>query len=276
MTSADVPACMALKERAGWNQTARDWLIFIELRPEGCFVATLKGDVIATATTVDYEGEFSWIGMMLVSPDHRRKGIGAQLMKACITSLADCRTIKLDATPTGKYLYETLGFETEYTLTRMACDAASALREEPDSDIRALQPTDLDELVAFDAAFFGANRGPVLRKWFDNAPQFAYVLHEKGRLAGFSMGRMGSHRSSVGPVVAENREQAERLVRRALRTVSGKPTVIDVFEHTPEFVRALEGIGFSAQRGFTRMYLGPNQAPGIPERQWAIAGPAVG
>ena len=276
MTPADVPACMALKERAGWNQTPRDWLTFIALRPNGCFVATLEDEIIGTATTVDFEKAFSWIGMMLVSPDHRRKGIGAQLMQACIDSLADCRTIKLDATPTGKLLYTTLGFEEEYTLTRMACDAVPARKYRPDNGVRALRPADLDEVITFDAAFFGANRGPVLRKWFDNAPQFAYVLREQSRLAGFSMGRAGSHRSSLGPVVTETREQAERLIRRALGCVSGKPTVIDIFEHTPAFVTSLEALGFSAQRGFTRMYLGPNQAPGIPECQWAIAGPAVG
>ena len=276
MTPDDVPACMALKERAGWNQTTRDWLTFVELRPEGAFVATVDQEVVGTATTVDYGGQFSWIGMMLVSPDHRRKGIRSRLMRACIDSLSNCRTVKLDATPTGRRLYDTLGFQPEYTLTRMACNAVPKAEGEADVDVRPMAESDLDQVTAFDTPFFGAERGPVLRRWFHNAPESAFILREQGRVAAFSMARLGSHRACIGPVVGKTQEQAEHLILRALRDRAGEPVVIDVFEHTTTFLDALEELGFSAQRGFTRMFLGPNQAPGLPAHQWAIAGPAVG
>ena len=52
MTSADIPAGMRLKERAGWNQTAADWRRFLERSPEGCFVAEVGAQVCGTVTTI--------------------------------------------------------------------------------------------------------------------------------------------------------------------------------------------------------------------------------
>ena len=114
MGESDLDACMALKERIGWNQTRRDWEAFLALRPLGCFVAVADGAVVGTVTTTNYHDDFAWIGMVLVSPEHRRQGIGTMLLQTALGSLASCKTVRLDATPHGKQVYVRLGFHDEW------------------------------------------------------------------------------------------------------------------------------------------------------------------
>jgi GNAT superfamily N-acetyltransferase len=120
MTSADIPAGMRLKEFAGWNQTQEDWERFLEAEPEGCFVAEWNGQVAGTVATIIYEQRFAWIGMVLVDPALRGKGIGTALLLKAIDYL-DAKKVpcmKLDATPQGKPIYTRLGFRIEYDIER--------------------------------------------------------------------------------------------------------------------------------------------------------------
>src|SRR5262245_51242984 len=81
MTQTDLTDPDELLRLAGWNQTPEDWCHMLELQPEGCFVAEAQSKtVLGTVTTITYGGTIAWIGMMLVHPDHRRKGIGRALM----------------------------------------------------------------------------------------------------------------------------------------------------------------------------------------------------
>lgn len=120
MTRADIPGGMRLKDLAGWNQTSADWARFLEAGEEGCFAVELDGAVRGTAATIDYQGRFAWVGMVLVDPEYRGRGIGTKLLERCVEYLDAIRIpcIKLDATPLGKPIYEKLGFVTEYEIER--------------------------------------------------------------------------------------------------------------------------------------------------------------
>ena len=116
----DLPFADSLRALAGWNQTLGDWERFLVTEPTGCFLAEWNGTPAGTATTMVYGPELAWIGMVLVHPDFRRRGIGQGLLRHCINSLRErgVRCIKLDATPLGRTVYEGLGFRDEWTLKR--------------------------------------------------------------------------------------------------------------------------------------------------------------
>src|SRR5690349_15415273 len=120
MTKQDVPHGLRLNTVSGWNQTAADWLRFLESSPRGCFVMEHKGKVVGTATTMTYASRFAWIGMVLVDPEYRKQGIGTALLKKTIEYLDDSNIpiMKLDATPQGKPIYTRLGFVEEYEIER--------------------------------------------------------------------------------------------------------------------------------------------------------------
>ncbi|MDF2959371.1 MAG: putative acetyltransferase, partial [Paenibacillus sp.] len=120
LTEDDIPFAMELKNIAGWNQVEADWQGYLELEPEGCFLAEVNGRKAGTATAIRYGTKAGWIGMVLVHPDLRRYGIGKALLNRTIDYLkglgVEC--IKLDATPMGKTVYVPLGFTDEYELER--------------------------------------------------------------------------------------------------------------------------------------------------------------
>ncbi len=120
MTREDLSFADAVRSAAGWNQTLEDWRRFLDLEPGGCFVAECQGVPAGTATTLIHGPNLAWIGMVLVQPEFRRQGIGRALLLRCIDHLREhgIRCIKLDATPLGRPVYERLGFQAEWSLSR--------------------------------------------------------------------------------------------------------------------------------------------------------------
>ena len=99
MRADDVPAGLRLCRLAHWNQVAADWQCFLASSPGGCRVALDDvGRVIGTVATMPYGAEFSWIGMVLVDPQHRRGGIGTRLLHEALDA-AGRRGRPLASTP---------------------------------------------------------------------------------------------------------------------------------------------------------------------------------
>jgi len=118
---SDLTFAQQLCRAAGWNQTEADWLRLLQLGPEGCFLISADGQPAGTATTTVYSEQLAWIGMVLVHPAFRRRGLATRLMQHCLSWLRDglgIPCIKLDATPAGQPLYRRLGFQIDAELHR--------------------------------------------------------------------------------------------------------------------------------------------------------------
>ena len=105
-TCADAEALVA---EAGWNQVAADWRIFLDFGT--AYAVRSGGRVIATAATLPYGGRCAWISMVLVSAEHRRRGLATRLLHRCISDITASGLVPvLDATPAGAKVYAPLGF----------------------------------------------------------------------------------------------------------------------------------------------------------------------
>ncbi len=93
---------------------------------------------------------------MLVDPGVRRQGIGRALMEQVIRSLRadNIRTIKLDATPLGRPLYEQLGFVAQYDFQRWQRPAQASR----DITLTGSSLEDLPALRVLDRQAFGVDR----------------------------------------------------------------------------------------------------------------------
>src|SRR5215475_5157619 len=171
MTPADIAAWLALSRAARWNQTERDWGLFLRLSPEGCRVAVMDERVVGTVATARYDDRFAWIGMVLVDPAERRQGIGARLMAEALDVLKDMPSIRLDATPAGHAVYQKLDFIDEYRLSRMetlVSNESLTLRRNP---ARPMTKDDLPAVAIFDCQVFGADRRLTLEWMLEGAPE---------------------------------------------------------------------------------------------------------
>jgi len=272
MTFEDIPSALRLKDAAGWNQTAADWTRFISASPEGCFVMECNGDVIGTSATITYEGRFSWIGMLVIDEQYRGKGIGMALLERAISFLDSQKipTMKLDATPKGKPLYEKLGFTIEYEIERWM------LNRTVKETATEYGPESIEDVLRIDREIFGANRSALLRSLAQEAPHLALSEQQGGKITGYSFGRLGSRADHMGPWVAHSKDAAERLLNLFLFRSSRELIFVDCLRLNPWAVQLVKSLGFEFSRPLTRMYRGTNEYAGQIERLCASLGPEFG
>lgn len=280
MTKADIPAAQRLKEIAGWNQTKTDWARFLEESETGCFVAELDGEVRGTAATISFENRFAWIGMVLVDPAYRGRGIGTTLLERTIEYLdaVGIPCIKLDATPQGKPIYEKLGFLPEYEIERWTLRRTSPLvsgRAAADS-ISDLPSRLLEQIFETDRDIFGASRSSLLKSIHRDAPDFTSAIVSGGTLNGYAFGRRGSFADHLGPWMANAAPVARELSEKFLARSNRDVVIVDYLKSNEVVGHLLRSFGFAFTRPLTRMYRGTNAFPGRPDRLCAILGPEFG
>lgn len=274
MTDGDLLAGLRLKELANWNQTANDIHFFLEQSPDGCFAAVHNGQVIGSAATIRYDNQVAWISMVLVDPVFRGIGIGRRLMEQAVAHLSDCPTVRLDATPQGKQLYDKLGFTEEFRMLRLIHRGVPSLTVSPQT---SPLPADLPaEIATLDAQLFGADRSALLQRLQREDPASTQILTRDDSLAGFALGRPGTNFHHLGPLVADSTADAIELTSTVFSHLDGQPVVIDVPVARTEFVQWLQSLGFTVQRPLIRMVLGDARMPQPPAQLFAVCGPEFG
>lgn len=277
MLPEDFEVAMALKKTEGWNQTREDWQFFLKQQPKLCLVAMAEDKTVGTVTAITYQNRLAWIGMMLVDRQYRRKGISKMLMREILDRLAGFPTIKLDATPEGRFVYQQMGFNKEYSLGRFVRKANHSVPESNlDPGVSRVSIADLPKLEKMDAPVFGASRDNVLRHLRSVFPEGAFILKEGGEMKGYLLSRKGSNYIQLGPLVAKDEVLARRLILQALAGLNNHALVLDIAANRRELIPWLENQGFEQRRELIRMYFQDNRDPGMPEKYYLIAGPELG
>jgi GNAT superfamily N-acetyltransferase len=273
MSLADIPVGMRLKEEAGWNQREADWQRLIELQPGGGFVAELDGVPVGTVTTCRF-GPVAWVAMMLVDEQFRSMGIGRALLVEALKWLDSqaVASVRLDATPLGRPLYESLGFRVETTFARYAGTLPPTKRVPGPTSVH--YPDELERLCALDRRVTGTDRSRLLQRLALEYPQSLQVIADEVGVTGFLMSRLGSEARQIGPCIA-SAEAGARLFEEAGQRYAGEPVFIDIPETNQPAAQQALAMGLSVGRTLTRMGLGPRVVEDF-DRLWASAGPEKG
>jgi GNAT superfamily N-acetyltransferase len=279
MVEADAPFGLELCRLVGWNQLAGDWRRLLVLDPQGVFIAEDDGRPCGTGSTVSYGGATAWIGMILVHPDFRRRGIGSTLMARCIEHLRDkhIAAIKLDATDEGRPVYLKLGFKDERPIQRYCLnrqDPGGASRPAAGAaSLPLVTAADLGAMAALDLKAFGANRAGLLKSFLGDGFS-AIVTGPGGRACGFA--RRGRQASYLGPLVAENPLVAQQVASSLLAQLPAGQVYWDVLPDNAAARQLAESCGFTVARRLTRMYLGDTMNPGEVGLVYGVAGFELG
>jgi GNAT superfamily N-acetyltransferase len=272
ITPEVAPMLDALVAASGWNQTARDWQLFARLGAVHV-VRDGMGTAIASGAVLPMQ-RVAWIGMILVMPEARGRGLGRAVFAHCLDQVKRAGQVAmLDATPQGEPLYASFGFVPLWRLTRW--------QREPVAD--AVHGHDqhrggLEGLAALDAQALGIARPAVLGDLFER--EGSRCVRNGAALGLVRAGRVAHH---IGPLLAADERAAATLLAEAAHCTAGR-IVVDVPEGRLAMARALRDAGFTPRRGFVRMALDTraqgyaNEAAptGQPAFIHAIAGPEFG
>jgi ribosomal protein S18 acetylase RimI-like enzyme len=282
LRASDVPAAFALSRIAGWNQTEADWRDYLSHEPDGCVAAEVDGALGGTATSIRYGEAMGWVGMVLVHPGCRRRGLGTELLRRTIHYLTGrgTRSVKLDATPAGREVYLPLGFRDESVVTRFEGTApgrqADDPPDEPQPGVEPLGSAELPAAADLDAEAFGVRRFGVLSALSRRNPAFCFVVREGREVRGYLIAREGREAIQLGPSVASDPVAAQRLFQAFLHAAHGRRVFLDLPAGNLAGTGLLERHGFTVQRKFTRMVLGEAGPSGREDIIYSTSGAEKG
>lgn len=255
-------AGLVLSTEARWNQTEEDWRIFLR---DGVVFGIRTGVLlVATAALLPYSGNNAWVSMVLVTSGHRRRGLATRLVGACLdTARRNGLTSWLDATADGVAVYGPLGFTPTMQLRRLK------LAKPSQAPAPAPPAATLDALRARDRRATGFDRSALLTAFAGRSG--SRIAATRGAMALIRDGRTARH---IGPLFADNAAEALALVHAIARSETG-PLLIDAVAPQAAFLEGLTASGWTIERPFQRMRLGPASA-GAEEMPFAVAGPEFG
>ncbi|TKH34073.1 MULTISPECIES: GNAT family N-acetyltransferase [Bacillus cereus group] len=204
-----------------------------------------RKELIASAAIILYGEALASIGMVIVHPDYKGRGIGKIITEACVTSVSAQTPIMLIATDEGKPLYEKLGFRAVSYVSKYICNSYNAkdycVRNE--DYVMNYEEGDLEKIIKIDEYGFGTNRKEFLKKRIMQSEQCVVVKDTEENIIGYGLSIQTPENKIIGPVVAKNNAMAMRMVHDLARGHNGKLRM-DVLEGKNDFMKELEVAGF--------------------------------
>jgi len=199
MTLADIPFAIAVTDLEGWGYLAADFRRLLRLEPHGCLVAVSGGKRVGLTTAVSY-GKVGWIGNVIVLPESRGRGVGAELVGRATTYLQSVGVegVRLNAYLNRIHFYEDLGFKGEYENIRFTGKAP--VGGNPPANGPPM--IDLDRIASFDKRFFGALRARLLASLNREFPGTFISLGER-KLRGYIVGQVSGDSCEIAPWVVD-------------------------------------------------------------------------
>ncbi|TCJ83741.1 UNVERIFIED_ORG: acetyltransferase (GNAT) family protein [Bacillus cereus] len=201
--------------------------------------------LIASAAIILYGEKLASIGMVIVHPNYKGRGIGKAITDACMKSVSVQTPIMLIATDEGKPLYEKLGFRVVSNVSKYICNSYNVndyCVGNEDYMVK-YEECDLEEIIKLDECAFGTNREEFLTKRMIQSELCIVVKDKEQNVLGYGLSIQTSENKIIGPVVAKNDEMAIRIVHHLAREHHGKLRM-DVPEGKNSFMKELEITGF--------------------------------
>jgi len=256
----------------GWNPGPHDAEVFWRADPEG-FLGSFAPDgrLMASGSIVSYEGHYGFMGLFIVRPGHRGRGIGTPLWlhrrDALRARLRPGAAIGMDGVFAMQSWYARGGFRLTHRNLRF--EGTAPVGSFRDDTLVPLGELPLDEVLAHDSRHFGCERRAFLTRWLELPGSLALASRVDGRIVGSGCIRPTQDGWKIGPLFADTPDLGETLFRALCDRTAGEPIQLDVPECHPAALALVRRHGWREVFGCARMYHGP--PPAIPwERVYGI------
>lgn len=266
LTRSELDEVLTWAAAEGWNPGRTDAEAFWAADPEGYYGMFLDGMLIGSASAVSYGGKLGFVGLFIVRPEFRSRGLGGAFWSFFIQRLAERLTpgapMALDGVFARQPFYARSGFVLSHRNLRMEGVGTTALTR--DRHVVELSRLSEEALLAFDGIHFGVSRAPFLERWL-HPPGGLGLGWLDDRVRGYGVIRPCQSGFKIGPLFAENPRVAEALFQGLSAHAAGQPVFLDVPENNPDAMALAARHGLREVFGCARMVRGNPLA--LPWRQ---------
>jgi GNAT superfamily N-acetyltransferase len=243
----------------GWNPGLHDAECFHATDPEGFLVAEVDGQPAGCISAVSYPGRFGFIGLYIVTPAWRGRGIGMRLWSAAMARLSG-QVVGLDGVPAQQANYRRSGFTLAWHNARMAGTARPHVAA-ASPHIARLTDVDFAALCRMDRRVFPTPRETFLRAWTTMPDSTGLAWVESGELRGWGVIRQCREGHKIGPLVADTPPIASALYAALCASVpAGDAVFLDMPMPNANAIALAEASDMSRVFETARMYAGPAPA----------------
>jgi predicted GNAT family acetyltransferase len=239
-----------------WNLAKEDFKFMMKLEPKGCFVLLYNSERVGIVTTISF-GNIGWLGNLIVSEQHRKKGAGSSLASHAVKYLKhnNVETVGLYAYIEKVPFYERLGFTYDSYFIVLSGNGFSS---PTDSHIREGGKADIQKIIDYDCSCLGVSRRKLLEPILLDSDNRCYI-YENREMAGYAIAKVYQGMSEAGPIVCHQgcNEISIKLLKAALNGLNGLEVSMCIPKKQTALLDVLKGHGFSEKFRVARMFHGP-------------------
>jgi ribosomal protein S18 acetylase RimI-like enzyme len=267
MTRDELALAVDWAAQEGWNPGLHDAASFHAADPKGFFVGELAGEPVASISVVKYGASFAFLGLYIVLPPFRGRGLGWALWQHGMAS-AKGRQVGLDGVVAQQDNYRKSGFSLAWRNVRY--EGRGGTHTATDPRVVPLLTLPFEAVAVYDAAFFPAGRSRFLRAWFQQGDAASMAFVDDGRLQGYGLVRRCRSGWKIGPLFADGEAVAEALYAAlAAQAGMGEAVFLDLPEPNAAAAALARRHGMKMVFETARMYRG--EAPATPmERLYGV------
>jgi GNAT superfamily N-acetyltransferase len=269
LTVADLPGCLALARDRDWLPEERKWRLLFDLGTV-YGVRDEAGELAGAAVLTRYGDDLASVGMMLVAARYGGRGLGRRIMTHVLAEAGDV-TVVLNATEAGRPLYEKLGFVPVGLLHSCAGEFAGPARG---GRSRPAEAGDLARIRRLDAQVNGVDRARLVR-FLPGFTEHLRVIERDGRLTGYAGAWRSAGNVVIGPVIADDADDAAALIADIAAAVAG-PVRIDLDARQPRLCSWATRHGLALRAAEPVMVRDGRPLPGDRSRWFAPLTQATG
>ena len=255
MSTDDITFAVRLTDTMDWNLAEGDFDFMMELEPKGCFVLLDDSEKVGIVTTIGF-GNIGWLGNLIISEQHRKKGAGSFLASHAVKYLKNnnVETVGLYAYTEKVPFYDRLGFTYDSYFIVLSGNGFSS---PTDSQIRGGEKADIQKIIDYDCSCLGFSRRKLLEPILLGSDNRCHI-YENREMAGYAIAKVYHGMAEAGPLVCHQgcNEIAINLLRAVLNGLDGLEVSMCIPKKQTALLDVLKRHGFSEKFRVVRMFHG--------------------
>ena len=272
--ASDRPLLHELTVSVFWPHRDHDLEFFMSLG-KGYLALDEIGRAMGSAMYFPVAEDFAMFGMMVTAPRLQAQGAGRWLLRRIMEDCAG-RDLRLSATRSGYWLYESAGFVPVGTIWQHQGIARAIHLPDPVPGVttRPLEPADIPALRALDAHAYGAPRREVLDALLRISD--GVVAVRDGHVCGYALIRRFGRGQVIGPLVADHERVAMQIAAPLIQRAEGTFLRLDTPCQGDLFGAFLAAAGMGVYDTVTEMCVGPQRRAGEGAVMFGLASHSLG